>query len=80
MWLHVHANDLSVALSAASHDQQSRLAVALRLDFSKDGTSEIWPTQLSRRILANAMPGQTPQKSKALDPQLDGQIRKPGAA
>jgi hypothetical protein len=80
LWLHVHANDLSVAISAASDNQQSRLAVALRLDFSKDGKSALWPTLLSRRILANALPGQTPQKRKAPDSKLDGQIRKPGAA
>jgi hypothetical protein len=80
MWLHVHAKYLSVALSAASDDQQGRLAVALRLDFPKDGKTAIWPTQLSRRILANTLPGQTPQKRKAPEPQLDGQIRKPGAA
>jgi hypothetical protein len=43
MWLHVHANDLSSAISAVSEDQQRRLATALRLDFSKDGKSALWP-------------------------------------
>ncbi len=79
MWLHVHASDLSAALSAASDDQQSRLAAALRLDFFKDGKTATWPTQLSRRILAHALPGLTPRKRKAPDSRLDGQIRKPGA-
>jgi hypothetical protein len=80
MWLHVHANDLSAAISAASEDQQRRIADALRLNFAKDGKSTLWPTLLSRKILANAVPGLTPQKRKAPDPQLDGQIRKPGDA
>ena len=80
LWLHVHAHSLSSALSAASADQQRRLAAALRLDFAKDGKSAHWPTILSRKILANAVPGLTPQKRKAPDSQLDGQIKKPGPA
>jgi hypothetical protein len=80
LWLHVHANDMSAAISAASDDQQRRLAAALRLDFAKDGNSALWPTLLSRKILANAVPGQTPKKLKAPDSRLDGQIKKPGAA
>jgi hypothetical protein len=79
LWLHVHANDITAAISAASDDQQRRLAAALRLDFAKDGKSALWPALLSRKILANAVPGQTPQKRKAPDSQLDGQIKKPGA-
>ena len=68
-------------MPAASDDQQRRLAVALRLDFSKDGKTALWPTLLlSQRILANAVPGLTPLKRKAPDPHLDGQIRVPGAA
>jgi hypothetical protein len=66
-------------MPAASDDQQRRLAVALRLDFSKDGKT-LWPTLLSQRILANAVPCLTPLKRKAPDPHLDGQIRVPGAA
>jgi hypothetical protein len=77
--LHVHANDMSAAISAASDGQQRRLADALRLNFDKDGSSALWPALLSRKILANAVPGQTPQKRKAPDPRLDGQIKKPGA-
>jgi hypothetical protein len=80
LWLHVHANDLSSAISAASDDQQRRLAAALRLDFAKDGETALWPTLLSRKILANAVPCLTPLKCKAPDSTLDGQIRKPGAA
>jgi hypothetical protein len=80
LWLHVHANDMSAAISAASDDQQRRLAAALRLDYAKDGKSALWPALLSRKILANALPGQTPQKRKAPDSRLDGQIKKPGAA
>jgi hypothetical protein len=67
-------------MPAASDDQQRRLAVALRLDFSKDGKTALWPTLLSQRILANAVPGLTPLKRKAPDPHLDGLIRVPGAA
>jgi hypothetical protein len=80
VWLHVHANDMSSAISAASDGQQRRLAAALRLDFVKDSASASWPALLSRKILANAMPGQTPQKRKAPDGRLDGQIQKPGGA
>jgi hypothetical protein len=36
----------------------------------------LWPAL----VVANAVPGLTPQKRKAPDPQLDGQIQKPGAA
>lgn len=78
LWLHVHAHDMAKAISAASVGQQRRLADALRLNFAKDGGSALWPALLSRKILANAVPGQTPQKRKAPDPHLDGQIRKPG--
>ena len=78
LWLHVHAQDMSTAISAASDGQQRRLADALRLDFTKDGRSAHWPALLSRKILANAVPGQTPRKRKAPDPSLDGQIKKPG--
>jgi hypothetical protein len=78
LWLHVHANDMSTAISAASDGQQRRLADALRLNFAKDGNSPLWPTLLSRKILAHAVPGQTPQKRKAPDSRLDGQIKKPG--
>jgi hypothetical protein len=80
LWLHVHAQDLSAAISAASDDQQRRLATALRLDFAKDGKTAQWPTLLSRKILANAAPGLTPSKRKAPYPSLDGQIKKPGEA
>jgi hypothetical protein len=78
LWLHVHAHDMSTAISAASAGQQRRLADALRLNFAKDGGSAHWPALLSRKILANAVPGQTPQKRKAPDSRLDGQIKKPG--
>jgi hypothetical protein len=60
--------------------QQRRLAAAPRVDFAKDGKSALWPALLSRKILANAVPGQTPQKRKAPDSRLDVQIKKPGAA
>jgi hypothetical protein len=80
LWLHVHASDMSSAISAASEDQQRRLAAALRLNFAKDGNSTLWPTLLSRKILAISVPGQTPQKCKAPDSRLDGQIKKPGDA
>jgi hypothetical protein len=36
LWLHTHARDLTLALSSASEDQQCHLAIALRLDYSKD--------------------------------------------
>jgi hypothetical protein len=39
LWLHVHAHDMSTAISAASAGQQRRLADALRLNFAKDGGS-----------------------------------------
>jgi hypothetical protein len=39
LWLHVHANDMSTAISAASDGQQRRLADALRLNFSKIGAA-----------------------------------------
>jgi hypothetical protein len=79
LWLHVHANNMSTAISAASDGQQRRLADALRLNFAKDGSSALWPALLSRKILANAVPGQTPQKRKAPDSRMEGQIKKPGA-
>ncbi len=41
LWLHVHANDMSTAISAASDGQQRRLADALRLNFAKGGGSAL---------------------------------------
>jgi hypothetical protein len=78
LWAHCHIKDLSPALADISTDQQRRLAAALRLDYDNDSKHAYWPDMVSRKILANALPGSTPLKRKAPDGALDGQIVKPG--
>ena len=78
LWAHCHIKDLSSALADISIDQQRRLAAALRLDYDNDSKQDYWPDLVSRKILANALPGSTPLKRKAPDGALDGQIVKPG--
>ena len=55
------------------------MAIALRLDFLKDGKTASWLALLSHRIPANAVPGLTPLnlrlKRKIPKPILDGQIK-----
>ena len=62
LWAHCHIKDLSPALADISTDQQRRLAAALRLDYDNDSKHAYWPDMVSRKILANALPGSTPLK------------------
>ena len=79
LWLHTNHAILHTALARASANQQRLLAVALGLDYDKFAQLESWPALVSRRILAQADPGDTPLKRKAPAPDANSQIVKPGA-
>jgi hypothetical protein len=79
MWVHAHRDDLHVVWSTASAAQHRLLATALRLNYDELSMTEPWLTMVVRRVLANILPGATPEKRKAPIDGADGQIRVPGA-
>jgi hypothetical protein len=80
LWLHTNHASPHTALARASAAQQQLLATALGLDYGKLAQLESWPTIVSRHILAQADPGDTPLKRKAPAPAPapSQQIVKPG--
>ena len=62
MWVHAHKEDLHVVWSAASVAQHRLLAAALRLNYDELSKTEPWLTTVVRRVLANVLPGATPEK------------------
>ena len=80
MWVHAHKDDLHIVWSAASVAQHRLLAAALRLNYDELSKTEPWITTVVRRVLANVLPGATPEKRKAPSAVAEGQIQVPGAA
>ena len=67
-------------MSAASVAQHRLLAAAPRLNCDELSKTEPWLTTVVRRVLANVLPGATPEKRKAPSAVAEGQIQVPGAA
>jgi hypothetical protein len=78
MWVHAHQHDLHVVWSAASEAQHRSLAAALHLNYDLHAKSEAWHTMIVRKVLSCIAPGATPEKRKAPDGRLEGQIHVPG--
>ncbi len=76
VWVRVQL-DLHTVLSAASVAQHRILAAALRLDYDTHAASAPWRTMVVRKVLSCSVPGSTPQKRKAPDSSVDGQIKVP---
>ena len=52
----------------------------MRLNYDELSKTEPWLTTVVRRVLANVLPGATPEKHKAPSAVAEGQIQVPGAA
>jgi len=78
LWVHAHQLDLHAVWPAASEAQHRFLATALRLDYYTHAASAPWLTMVVRKALPCSVPGSTPQKRKAPDSSVEGQINKPG--
>jgi hypothetical protein len=71
MWVHA-------VWSAASVAQHRALATAICLDYDLHAASGAWHTMVVRKVLSCIAPGATPEKRKAPDSSVDGQIKVPG--
>ena len=60
--------------------QHRLLAAALRLNCDESSKTEPWLTTVVRCVLANVLPGATPEKRKAPSAVAGGQIQVPEAA
>ncbi len=77
MWVHAHQHDLHVVWSAASEAQHRSLAAALHLNYDLHAQSGAWHTMIIRKVLSCIAPGVTPEKRKAPNGRLEGQIHVP---
>jgi hypothetical protein len=73
IWIHVHIDDVPLALTMAPAELQ--LAAALELDFATLQAAASWPAVAARRVLARKVPGTTPKKRKSEDVAQSGQIQ-----